>query len=91
MSAMVESMHPPAQDEPPSTYAISAWISGEPGAFWRVLNLTATRVIFIAPGVWLGGVRGTGRVLGVSAAVSATITLGLALTYWWQGRRNRAE
>jgi hypothetical protein len=75
-----EMMQAPLRDEPPSTYAISALVAGEAGSLGRVANLTLTRMVFIAPGLWLSGIRGT-KLLTTSGAVSLSITGGLALVY----------
>lgn len=77
----------PLRDEPPSAYAISAWVHGEPGALGRVVNLTASRMIFIVPGVLLAGVRAPMEVIKISAGVSLALTVGLALTYRMKRRR----
>jgi hypothetical protein len=82
----IESLQPPLKGEPPSTYAITSWVQGEPGSFGRVVNLTLTRMLFIAPGVWLAGVREPKKALKVSGSVSLTISGGLALLYWLQKR-----
>lgn len=72
-------------DEPSSIYAVSAWVDGEPGAFRRVVGLTAGRMLFIAPGVVLSGQRNPMKILITSALVSTTLTLSLAALYRWRG------
>lgn len=62
-----------AQKSPPSSYAIAGAIEGEPGAWGRVLLVTAARAFCIAPGLYLGGIRGRQIVTGsVGAAVTIT-------------------
>jgi len=64
-------------DQPPSSYAITGWVQGEKGSFTKVVGLTAIRTVFIAPGLYLGGVRD--NVWAGAAGASVTITLGIAL------------
>lgn len=65
-------------DEPPSTYAITAWVKGEPGGFTRTIGVTVIRALFIAPGMYLGGVRGSRVIWGGAFGASVSITLGIA-------------
>lgn len=59
---------------PPSTYAILALLEGEEGAFWRVVWGTLQRSAFIAPGLFLVGVRKPAKLVGYSLAASTSIT-----------------
>ena len=43
---------------PPSSYAIADVLESKPGAFGRTAKLTGIRALVIAPGLFLGGVRG---------------------------------
>lgn len=61
---------------PPSDYAIEALVRGRPGGLPRTLGLTAKRTLFIAPGLYLAGIRGRQLFWG-SVAASVTITLGM--------------
>lgn len=71
-------------DEPPSTYAISAWVNGEPYGFARAIGVTTMRTIPIAAGVW-GGHKlfGTDSVWGVAGTVSLTLSLMIASSKVW--------
>jgi hypothetical protein len=61
------------QQSPPSSYAVAAALDGESGAWGRVLLVTFARAFVIAPGLYLGGVRGRYLLTG-SAMASITIT-----------------
>jgi hypothetical protein len=61
------------QQSPPSSYAIAGALEGEPGAWGRVVLVTLARAFCIAPGLYLGGVRGRQIVTG-SAMAAVTIT-----------------
>ena len=66
---------------PPSTYAIAAWMDGEP-ALGRVVGLTLERSFFIGTGLYLAGLRGRELVRGAlfaSSAVTAWIVADLAM------------
>ncbi len=65
---------------PPSSYAIADLIERRPGSVGRVAQLTVTRALFAAPGLWLAGVRGR-QLLVASVAASATITAWLIAYY----------
>ena len=82
----LEAAQPPLRDEPPSTYAISAWVNKEPGAFGRVVNLTLTRMLFIAPGLFIAGVRDPWMLTKATLGATTSITLSLALVYRFRGR-----
>jgi hypothetical protein len=71
---------------PPSTYSILALLEGQPGAVGDVVENTLLRMLLIAPGLWLVGLRGRQLVLSTAAA-SASITVGLTGYYAWRGRR----
>lgn len=62
---------------PPSTYAIAAWLDGEPGAFSRVVLLTTVRALPIGVGMALVGHRE--RIVRDALIVSGVLTLGMAL------------
>jgi hypothetical protein len=68
------------QQSPPSSYAIAGALEGEPGAWGRVLLVTALRAFCIAPGLYLGGVRGKHVVTG-SVMAAVTITGALFMLY----------
>jgi hypothetical protein len=58
---------------PPSSYAIAGALEGEPGAWGRVFLVTFARALCIAPGLYIGGVRGRQIVTGsIGAAVTIT-------------------
>ena len=78
----IEVLQPPLIGEPPSTYAIAALMEGQPGSIGRVANLTLSRMVFIAPGLFLAGVRDPKKLLTLTASVSVSLTAGLALLYW---------
>ena len=65
---------------PPSSYAVAAAVDGEPGAWSRVLLVTFARAFVIAPGLYLGGIRGT-KLLTGAAMASTTITAMLFALY----------
>jgi hypothetical protein len=67
---------------PPSTYAIQALLEGQKGALLRVGQTTLTRTAFIAPGLYLAGLRGRDLVRATAYA-SLSITAGLVLYYAW--------
>jgi hypothetical protein len=68
---------------PPSTYAIEDMLDGVPGALPRVAGLTALRALIIAPGVYIGSPRiPPAQLVKTSIAVSASVTVGMALWYW---------
>lgn len=71
---------------PPSSYAIAALLEGEPNALNRVLGLTLRRVLFIAPGLFVAGRRGT-DLLKESLAASASITV--LLTFYYADKRSK--
>jgi hypothetical protein len=64
---------------PPSTYAIHDLLEGRPGALVRVLGLTLCRALFVAPGLFLVGVRRPAQLAGYSLAASASISAMMAL------------
>lgn len=77
---------PIKEGAPPSSYAIADWVEGEPGALRRVTVLTAKRVAFIWPGVFvysrlLDREMGIGKQIILSTLVSYSITGGLYLYY----------
>ena len=73
---------------PPSTYAIAAWLDGEPGAGVRVGRLTLERALVIGSGLLLAGFRGRDAVRGALIA-SATVTGWIVVDYRLQRRRSR--
>jgi hypothetical protein len=77
----IEVLQPPLRDEPPSTYAIAAFMQGQPGSLGRVVNLTLSRMVFIAPGLYIAGIREPRELLKMTASVSVSLTAGLALLY----------
>lgn len=75
----------PVLGSPPSSYAIYDLVTGVPGALPRTIGLTAVRSIFIAPGLYLAGVRGWTLVKG-SLLASAFISLGMIGLCAWKAR-----
>jgi hypothetical protein len=76
------------EEHPPSTYAISSLVRGEPGAGLRVAYLTAARAVAIAPGLYLAGIKGR-QLAAASALSSVAITTAIAiykLVDWEPGR-----
>jgi len=73
----------PGADDPPSTYAIAALVDGEPGALGRVVELTLTRSMLIAPGLYVAGIRDPGSLVKATLGATVSITVGLAIVYWW--------
>lgn len=78
---------PPQREEPESTYAIAAWVNGEPRAFGRVLNLTASRALFLLPGLYVAGVREPKLLAKAAVGASLGISGSLAFIYWLRKRR----
>lgn len=81
---------------PPSSYAVAAWLEGQPGSGVRLMGLTALRTVFIVPGLLAGswiipGVKiGKLQALGLGSFVSSTITGGMILYYLFERRRTQA-
>jgi hypothetical protein len=65
---------------PPSTYAVAAFMDGVPGTWYRVLEVTTVRALFIGTGLFLAGYRGE-QLLRGSLAGSAAITAWLMAGY----------
>ena len=84
-------------DQPPSTYAITAWVNGEPGGFTKALGVTTLRTVPIAAGVWAGTKAFGPKSLdpkslwGIAGAVSVTLTLMIAGSKVWGKVRPSAE
>lgn len=83
---------------PPSTYAIAAFLEGEPGSTARLIGTTVLRSIFIVPGVWLAAkvfARDADlsmiQIGAMGLTASSTITAGLLLWYWLKRRMVRSE
>lgn len=70
---------------PPTSYNIAALLRCEPGAWGPVLYGTLQRVLFIAPGLYLAGLRGR-QLVKASALASASITASLIGYYWYFDR-----
>lgn len=71
-------------DQPPSDYAITAWVNGEPYGWARAIGVTTLRTVPIAAGVWAGHKAfGTGSVWGVAGTVSLTLSLMIASSKVW--------
>lgn len=71
-----------AEASPPSTYAVAAFLEGQPGSGTRLLGLTALRAVFILPGLWIASAMSPvklsgGQLVAFSLASSATITGGM--------------
>lgn len=71
-----------AEASPPSTYAVAAFLEGQPGSGTRLLGLTALRAAFILPGLWIASAMSPvklsgGQLVAFSLASSATITGGM--------------
>ena len=76
------------EEHPPSTYAISSMVRGDPGSGWRVAYLTAARAVAIAPGLYLAGIKGK-QLASASVLSSVAITTAIAvykLVDWEPGR-----
>jgi hypothetical protein len=78
---------------PPSTYAIAAFLEGEPGSTARLIGTTVLRSVFIVPGVWVASKvfarEADLSMLQIGAmglTASSTITAGLLLWYWLKRR-----
>ena len=79
---------------PPSTYAVAAFLGGQPGAGARLLGLTALRAVFILPGLWIASSMSNvkmsgGQLVAFSLASSATITGGMIGWYKLNEMRHR--
>lgn len=72
---------------PPSTYAVLDFVEGRPGATLRLLGLTAMRSLFVAPGLYLAGVRRPAQLAGYSLAASVSISVCLVAYYGLRGPR----
>lgn len=82
------------QAAPPSTYAVAAFLEGQPGSGARLLGLTALRAVFILPGLWLASSMSSvkmsgGQLVAFSLASSATITGGMIGWYKLNEHRKR--
>ncbi len=71
-----------AEASPPSTYAVAAFLEGQPGSGIRLLGLTGLRAAFILPGLWIASAMSPvklsgGQLVAFSLASSATITAGM--------------
>jgi hypothetical protein len=66
---------------PPTTYAILALLEGEDGALGRVVWATVRRALFVAPGLFIAGVKNPQRLALQSFAASASITACLTAYY----------
>lgn len=73
---------------PPSSYAIADMIEGKPGALPRVAKLTALRSIFLVPGLFAAGIRGTMLLKGAGLG-SVGLSLYLLGLYSLRKRRLR--
>jgi hypothetical protein len=62
------------RDSPPTSYAIAAFLNGEPDGATRVVKGMLQRSIFIAPGAWLSGTKGLRNIARTSLIVSASIS-----------------
>lgn len=71
---------------PPSSYAIADMIEGNPGALPRVAKLTALRSIFLIPGLYMAGIRGTMLLKGAGLG-SVSLSLYLLGLYSLRKRR----
>lgn len=83
------------QGAPPSSYAVAAFLEGQPGAGWRLLALTGLRAAFILPGLWIASSMSPvklsgGQLVAFSLASSATITGGMIGWYKLHELRVRA-
>lgn len=70
---------------PPSTYAIAAWMDGEPKSGRRVLGLTLERAFFIGTGLAVAGLRG-GQLVTSALAASSGVTGWIVADYALRGR-----
>jgi len=70
-------------DQPPSSYAITSWVKGEPWGATKALGVTVMRTAPIAAGVWLGQKWFPKSVWGTAATVSVTLSLMIAGMKVW--------
>ena len=75
---------------PPSSYAIADMIEGKPGALPRVVKLTALRSVFLIPGLFAAGIRGTTLLKG-AALGSVSLSVYLLGLYSVRKRRYRSR
>lgn len=76
---------------PPSSYAVTSLVRGEPGALLRVAGLTAVRSFFIAPGIYLAG-KAFGfsdkltpwKLAGASLITSISLSTFMCAWYWYR-------
>lgn len=62
------------RESPPTSYAIAAFLNGEPDGAFRIAKGMVQRSFFIAPGLWLSGVKGVGNIAKTSLITSASIS-----------------
>ena len=71
---------------PPSSYAIADMIEGKPGSLPRVAKLTALRSVFLLPGLYVAGVRGSMLLRGAGLG---SVGLSLYLLGLYSVRKRR--
>lgn len=82
---------------PPSTYAVAAFINGEPGSFARLVGVTVLRAVFVIPGLWMSAKVVPGVDLGLfqatlmGVAASSTISAGLVVWYWLKMKNHQMQ
>lgn len=82
---------------PPSTYAVTSLVRGEPGALIRVAGLTAVRSLFIAPGIYVAGKAFgwegmTGwKLAGAAVITSVSLSAFMCGWYWYRDTVQRAR
>lgn len=74
---------------PPSSYAIADMIEGKPGALPRAIKFTALRSVFLVPGLYAAGIRGTTLLKGAGLG-SVGLSLYLLGLYSVRKRRYRS-
>jgi hypothetical protein len=59
---------------PPTSYAIAGMLNGEPDGFFRVVKGMVQRTAFIAPGLWIAGIRDPKQLVKTSLITSTSIS-----------------
>lgn len=70
---------------PPSSYAIAALIEREPNALEEVIKVTLKRSLFIAPGLYLSGIKDTQL---VKSSIIGSISISVMLYFYYLNKKN---
>jgi len=65
------------RESPPTSYAIAALLNGEPDGPFRLVKGILQRTIFIAPGLWVSGIREPKQLLLSTIVTSTSVSLFL--------------